>query len=105
MERGGPSRAPPAGDAQGPLLVAVRARAMQQLDLPAELLMAVAAQLAEDDDLAFALACHRLRQSVAGTERRGQRAAFDKDWLGVLLGGQAGVGRGVVRAALQRQAA
>jgi hypothetical protein len=65
MERGGPSNTPHAG----PFLVAVRARAMQLLDLPAELLVAIAAQLAEDDDLAFALACRRLRQAVAGTER------------------------------------
>jgi hypothetical protein len=32
--------------------------------------VAVAAQLAEDDELAAAFACHRLRQAVAGTERR-----------------------------------
>jgi hypothetical protein len=40
------------------------------LDLPAELLVVIASQLAEDDELAFALACRRLRQGVAGTERR-----------------------------------
>jgi hypothetical protein len=40
------------------------------LDVPAELLVAIATQLAEDDELAAALACHRLRQAVAGTERR-----------------------------------
>jgi hypothetical protein len=39
------------------------------LDLPAELLVAIASQLAEDDELAAALACRRLRQAVAGTER------------------------------------
>jgi hypothetical protein len=70
MERGRPSHAQPAGDAAGPLPVAVRARAMQLLDLPADLLVAIASQLAEDDDLAFVLACRRLRQAVAGTERR-----------------------------------
>jgi hypothetical protein len=48
----------------------VRARALQLLDLPAELLVLIAAHIAEDDDLAFALACRRLRQAVAGTERR-----------------------------------
>jgi hypothetical protein len=48
----------------------VRARAVQLLDLPAELLVAIATQLAEDDDLAFALACRRVRQAVAGTKRR-----------------------------------
>jgi hypothetical protein len=56
--------------------VAVRARAMQLLDLPAELLVAIAAQLAEDEDLAFALACRRLRQAVAGTERHAAGAGF-----------------------------
>jgi hypothetical protein len=40
------------------------------LDLPAELLVAVAMQLDEDDDLAASLACRNLRQAVAGTERR-----------------------------------
>jgi hypothetical protein len=43
---------------------------MHLLDLPAELLVAVTTQLAEDDELAFALACRRLRQAVAGMERR-----------------------------------
>jgi hypothetical protein len=43
---------------------------MHLLDLPDELLVAIAAQLVEDDELAFALACRRLRQAVAGTERR-----------------------------------
>jgi hypothetical protein len=70
MEREGPSLAPPAGDAPGPFPVTLRARAMHLLDLPAELLVAIATQLAEDDELAFALACGRLRQAVAGTERR-----------------------------------
>jgi hypothetical protein len=39
------------------------------LDLPAELLVAVATQLAEDDELAASLACRKLREAVAGTER------------------------------------
>jgi hypothetical protein len=49
MARGGPSRAPPAGDALGPFPVAMRTRAMHLLDLPAEMLVAIATQLAEDD--------------------------------------------------------
>jgi hypothetical protein len=65
----GRSRAPRAGYALRPFPVALRARVMQLLDLPAELLVAIAAQLAEDDELAFALARRRLRQAVAGTER------------------------------------
>jgi hypothetical protein len=40
------------------------------LDLPVELLVAVASQLAEDDELAASLACRKLRESVARTERR-----------------------------------
>jgi hypothetical protein len=40
------------------------------VDLPAELLVAVAAHLAEDDELDTALACRKLRSSVGGTERR-----------------------------------
>jgi hypothetical protein len=32
--------------------------------------VAIATQLADDDELAIALACRRLRQAVAGTERR-----------------------------------
>jgi hypothetical protein len=51
-------------------MVTVRALAMHLLDLPAELLLAIASQLAEDDELAAELACRRLRQAVAGTERR-----------------------------------
>jgi hypothetical protein len=57
------------GDAAGLFPAAVRARA-HLLDLPAELLVAIARQLAEDDELAFALACRRLRQTVTGTDRR-----------------------------------
>jgi hypothetical protein len=40
------------------------------LDLPAELLVAIATQLAEDDVLAASLACRKMREAVAGTERR-----------------------------------
>jgi hypothetical protein len=69
MERGGPSRAPPAGDAPEPLWVAVRPPATRLVDLPAELLVAIAAQLAEDDELATAMACRKLRKAVAGTKR------------------------------------
>jgi hypothetical protein len=69
LERRGPSCAPPAGDAPGPFPVDGRLRAMQLLDLPAELLAAIATKLAEDNELAAALACRRLRQAVAGTER------------------------------------
>jgi hypothetical protein len=43
---------------------------MRLVDLPTELLVAIAAQLAEDDELAAAFACRRLREAVAGTERR-----------------------------------
>jgi hypothetical protein len=42
----------------------------QLLDLPVELLVAIAAQLAEDDVLAASLACCKLRKAVAGTKRR-----------------------------------
>jgi hypothetical protein len=43
---------------------------MRLLDLSPELLFVIAAQLHEDDELvAFALACRRLRQAVAATER------------------------------------
>jgi hypothetical protein len=70
MERAGSPRAPPTVDASGLSPVAMRARALHLLDLPAELLVAIATQVAEDDELAFALACRRLHQAVAGTERR-----------------------------------
>jgi hypothetical protein len=53
---------PAAGD--GP------SEASQLLDLPAELLVVIAAQMAEDDELAVSLACRKLRTAVAGTERR-----------------------------------
>jgi hypothetical protein len=53
------------------------------LDLPAELLVAIAAQLAEDDELAAAasLACRKLRAAVAGTARRKAGA-----WLSTKIG-------------------
>jgi hypothetical protein len=35
-----------------------------------ELLVAIEAHLAEDDELAASLACRKLRKAVAGTERR-----------------------------------
>jgi hypothetical protein len=40
------------------------------LDLHGELLVLIAAQLAEDDELAASLVCCKLREAVAGTERR-----------------------------------
>jgi hypothetical protein len=40
------------------------------LNLPAEMLVAISAQLAEDDELAPSLACRKLREAVARTERR-----------------------------------
>jgi hypothetical protein len=46
-----------------------RSRSAGLLDLPAELLVAVATQLAEDDELAASLARRKLRDAVAGTER------------------------------------
>jgi hypothetical protein len=49
-----------AGDAAGRLL-----------DPLAELLVVIAAQLREDDELAAALAC-KLREAAEATERRGQ---------------------------------
>jgi hypothetical protein len=43
---------------------------MRLLDLPAELLGTIVAQLLEDDELATSLACRRLREAVAATMRR-----------------------------------
>jgi hypothetical protein len=43
---------------------------MRLLDLPAELLVAIVAQLLEDDELATSLVCRRLREALAATERR-----------------------------------
>jgi hypothetical protein len=40
------------------------------LDLPAELLVAIVAQLLEDNEVAMSLACRSLREAVAATERR-----------------------------------
>jgi hypothetical protein len=51
-------------------------QALRLLDLPAELLVAIAAQLAEDDELAASLACRKLREAVAGTERRAAGASL-----------------------------
>jgi hypothetical protein len=72
MERAWPlhARAAAAGDTPEPLRVAVRPRTGHLLDLPAELLVAIAAHLAEDDELAAALACRRLRDAIAGNKRR-----------------------------------
>jgi hypothetical protein len=52
-----------AGDAKPELLCWL-------LYLPAELLVAIATQLAEGDELAASLACRKLREAVAGTKRR-----------------------------------
>jgi hypothetical protein len=46
------------------------------LDLPEELLVAVATQLAEDDELAASFARRKLREAVAGTERRKEGAGL-----------------------------
>jgi hypothetical protein len=46
-----------------------------------KLLVAIVAQLAEDDELAFALACRRLHQAVASTERHAAGA-----WLSTRIG-------------------
>jgi hypothetical protein len=48
------------------------------LNLPSELLVAIATQLAEDDELAASLACRTLRVAVAGT---GRRKAGAREWL------------------------
>jgi hypothetical protein len=75
MERSGPAcahapAAPPAGDAPGPVQVALRAGAIRLPDLPVELLVAIVAELLEDDELATSLVCRRLREAVAATMRR-----------------------------------
>jgi hypothetical protein len=44
------------------------------LDLPKELLAAVAAHLPEDDELAASLACRQLREAVVASEHRDARA-------------------------------
>jgi hypothetical protein len=54
------------------------------LDLPAELLVLIAAQLAEDDELAASLACRKLREAVASTERRAACAPLST-WIGSAL--------------------
>jgi hypothetical protein len=43
---------------------------MHRLDLPVELLVAIAKQLVVDDKLAAALTCRKVRQAVSGTQRR-----------------------------------
>jgi hypothetical protein len=70
MERGEPARAPPAREAAGLFPVAVRPWAMHLFDLPSDMFAIIITELAEDDKLAFALTCRRLRQAIAGTERR-----------------------------------
>jgi hypothetical protein len=55
------------------------------LDLPAELLLAIVAQLAEDDELAASLACRKLREAVARTERRAAGARLSTS-IGSALG-------------------
>jgi hypothetical protein len=72
MERAWPSHAlaAAAGDAPGPFQVALRPPSIRLVNLPAELLMVIAAQLAEDDELAAALVCQKLCEAVACTERR-----------------------------------
>jgi hypothetical protein len=72
LERTGPSRSCEAavlcaGNAPGPFRVAVIARAMRLLDLPAELLVAIASQL-------VAIASIEVRKAVAGTEQRASGA-------------------------------
>jgi hypothetical protein len=81
MERGGAYRALPTGNAPGLFPVALRVRALHLLDLPADVLAVIATQLAQDDELAAALACRRLRQALAGTERRVAGA-----WLSTTIG-------------------
>jgi hypothetical protein len=60
----------PAGDATMAIRVAVSARAVRLLDLHDELLVLIAAQLAEDYELAVSLACRKLRMAVVGTKLR-----------------------------------
>jgi hypothetical protein len=60
MERGRPSRAPPSGDAAGPFPVAVRA-GDASIRSARRAARGHRQQLAEDDELTFALACRRLR--------------------------------------------
>jgi hypothetical protein len=72
IEHSQPARAhtiAPAGDAPMAIRVAVPARAVRLLDLHAELLVLIVAQLADDDELAASLTCRKLRAALAGTER------------------------------------
>jgi hypothetical protein len=50
-----------------------------------ELLVAIAKQLAEDDELAASLACHKLREAVAATKRRAAGAQLSTR-IGSVLG-------------------
>jgi hypothetical protein len=68
-----------AEDEEGPELLC------RLLDLPVELLVAVATQLAEDDELAASLACRELRKAVAGTKRRAAGAGLSTT-IGSALG-------------------
>jgi hypothetical protein len=58
----------------------------QLLKLPAELLVAIAAHLPEDDELAASLACRKLREAVAGTERRRVAGARLRTRIGSAFG-------------------
>jgi hypothetical protein len=60
----------PAGDAPMAIRVALPARAVRLLDLHDEVLVLIAAQPAEDNELAASLACRKLHKAVAGTEWR-----------------------------------
>jgi hypothetical protein len=70
---GAQGRVPHAGDAPGPFPVAVRSRAMLLLDLPVELLVVIATQVAEDEELAAALTCSGLRHCRQHGQGRGRR--------------------------------
>jgi hypothetical protein len=58
---------------------------MQLLDLPVEILVAIVGQLLADDELAAALACRRLREAVAATERRAAGAQLSTG-IGAVFG-------------------
>jgi hypothetical protein len=63
-------RAPAAAAPPAVFCVAARVRPMLLLDLPLELLGAIATQLAEDDELATSLTGRKLREAVKASERR-----------------------------------
>jgi hypothetical protein len=52
--------------------------------MPVELLVAVATQLAEDDELATSLACRKLREAVAATKRRAAGAQLSTRFCSAL---------------------